>query len=267
MQYTYLLAAVIAALAGGTAGTPTGQDIVARGRPLVTLCKQYGYHRDNGYEILNNLWGKDSATSGSQCTYYNGRVGTGVSFSSDWSWAGKPNDVKSFIYANRVFTRPLISNIKTLPTSAQWSYNASDIRANVAYDIFTHSDPNHANSGGDYEVMIWLHRYGGVWPITESRTGKPVTRVKIAGYSWDLYTGWNGRMRVYSFLSAQGSLNFFSADVMLFFNYLTKNYQFPASRQYMLIYQFGTEAYTGRSARFDVSRFQAEVTTKSGKTN
>ncbi|TLD34344.1 hypothetical protein PspLS_01538 [Pyricularia sp. CBS 133598] len=258
------LAALLLSALGASASmlpTTTTRDLVSRAAPVASLCTQYAYLKTNGYEILNNLWGIDTATGGgSQCTYYNGPVGPAVAFSSDWTWRGNDNTVKSYIYANRVFDRRLVSDIKSLPTSVQWSYNTTNVRANVAYDIFTHTDVNHPNSSGDFELMIWLQRYGGIWPITESSTGSPVERVTIAGYTWELFTGWNGAMRVYSFLPPSGtSYNSFSADVKVFFDYLGKKYAFPASKQYMLIYNFGTEAFTGGPAHFDVSRFQAEV--------
>ena len=41
-------------------------------------------------------------------------------------------------------------------------------------------------------------------------------------------------MKVYSFVTAQGAITNFSADIKLFFNYLTSNQGFPASSQYML---------------------------------
>jgi len=144
-----------------------------------------------------------------------------------------------------------------MPTTVSWSYNTSDIRANVAYDIFTSSDINHVNYSGDYELMIWLNRYGGIWPITA--TGSPIAKVTLGGHSWDLYFGYNGAMKVYSFVTASGAITSFSADVKEFFNYLTANQGFPASSQYQLIYQFGTEAFTGGPASFTVSQFSAEV--------
>ncbi|KFA68174.1 hypothetical protein S40285_09780 [Stachybotrys chlorohalonatus IBT 40285] len=66
-------------------------------------------------------------------------------------------------------------------------------------------------------------------------------------------------MRVYSFLAANGPINSFSGDVKLFFNYLIQNQRFPANNQYMLIYNFGTEAFTGGPAYFNVPRFEARV--------
>ncbi|MBE3044914.1 hypothetical protein IMZ48_20615 [Candidatus Bathyarchaeota archaeon] len=142
MLKTLLLAATVALPA-------LGQE------PVATLCEQYGYHSAEGYEILNNLWGQDSATSGSQCTYYLGPSGSGISWSSDWQWEGGENDVKSYVYVGREFERPLVSDISSLPTTVTWSYDTTDIRANVAYDIFTDTDPEHTHSSGEYELMIW----------------------------------------------------------------------------------------------------------------
>ena len=212
------------------------------------LCDLYAYYSTNGYEVLNNLWGKDAATSGSQCTYYNGASGSGIAWSTAWSWQGGQNNVKSYAYAGRQFDRKLVSDIRSLPTTVEWTYNTTDIRANVAYDLFTSTNRTHENSSGDYELMIWyvpftfirkqgltisrLNRYGGVWPITAS--GQPIARVDLAGQSWDLYTGFNGAMRVFSFLAVNGPVNKFSADVKDFFKYLSQNQGFPASSQYLL---------------------------------
>lgn len=124
-------------------------------QPVATLCEQYGYHAAQGYELLNNLWGKDAATSGSQCTYYLGPSGSGISWSSTWTWQGAENNVKSYVYSGRQIQRKLVNSISSLPTTLKWSYDNTNIRANVAYDIFTHTDPEHANSSGDYELMIW----------------------------------------------------------------------------------------------------------------
>lgn len=77
-----------------------------------------------------------------------------------------------------------------------------------------------------------LNRYDGVWPITSS--GQPIATVNIASHTWDLYTGFNGAMRVFSFLAVNGPINSFSADVKDFFNYLIRQQGFPASNQYML---------------------------------
>ncbi len=115
-----------------------------------------------------------------------------------------------------------------MQTSVSWRYSTQDLRANVAYDIFTAVDPNHANSGGDYELMIWLARIGDIYPI-----GKSTSTITVAGYSWDLWVGMNGQMQVYSFV-ATSPVSTFSADVKLFFNYLQANQSFPANKQNLI---------------------------------
>ena len=120
-----------------------------------TLCEQYGYYAAGGYEINNNMWGKDSG-SGSQCTYVNSMSSGGASWRTTWTWNGGENNVKAYPNAGLRVTSPkLISQIGRIPTSASWSYSNTNIRANVAYDLFTAADPNHSKSSGDYELMIW----------------------------------------------------------------------------------------------------------------
>jgi len=196
-----------------------------------TLAELYAYWCGDGYELINNLWGKDAATSGSQCTYLDDACGTSVQWHTTWTWHGAPNNVKSYPYAGRQFPRGRkISSISSMPTSATWRYDNENIRANVAYDVFTAEDPNHANSGGDYELMIWLGKYGGVCPI-----GSPVCSVALAGRTWDLWVGFNGRMKVYSFVPPSGGIiRSFSGDVKEFFNYLQANHKFPASSQNLI---------------------------------
>ena len=138
MKTTSLLLAAFAAVASSQA-----------------LCDQYAYYQTNGYEFNNNLWGMDSATSGSQCTYYDGQSGSGVMWHTDWTWAGAENDVKSYVYSGRQFSPRLVSELSNMHTSAQWQYDTTNIRCNVAYDLFTAADPNHDHSSGDYELMIW----------------------------------------------------------------------------------------------------------------
>ena len=64
--------------------------------------------------------------------------------------------MKSYANVGKQFAKGLkISNIKSMPTNIQWDYQPRNIRANVAYDVFTAADPNHDKSSGDYELMVW----------------------------------------------------------------------------------------------------------------
>lgn len=124
-------------------------------RQQQTLCAQYGYWSGNGYEINNNNWGSGSG-SGSQCTYLDNSSGGGVGWHTTWTWSGGQNNVKSYANAGKQISKGRkISSISSIQSSASWSYSNTNIRADVAYDIFTASDPNHSTSSGDYELMIW----------------------------------------------------------------------------------------------------------------
>ncbi|KAH7316900.1 endoglucanase [Stachybotrys elegans] len=216
-----------------------------------TLCEQYGYHSSNGYEFNNNMWGSGSG-QGSQCTTVNYSSGSGVSWRVEWNWSGGQNNVKSYPYSGRQLSQKrIVSQIGSLPTSTSWNYQGNNIRANVAYDLFTASDPNHSTSSGDYELMIWLGRLGDVYPI-----GNQVGTANVAGQQWNLYYGYNGNMQVYSFV-APNQVNSFSGDVKQFFDYLASNRNYPASSQYLITYQFGTEPFTGSNAVFTASSWSA----------
>lgn len=154
-HHTFLTGLVAVTSAKPIAG-PVEQAVAAVQLQAATLCAQYAYYSSDGYEFNNNLWGKDSATSGSQCTSIESTSSSGVKWSSTWTWWGSENNVKSYVYAGKQFAKGLtISKINSMPTNIQWSYDGSNVRANVAYDIFTAQDPNHDRSSGNYEIMIW----------------------------------------------------------------------------------------------------------------
>jgi xyloglucan-specific endo-beta-1,4-glucanase len=69
---------------------------------------------------------------------------------------------------------------------------------------------------------------GGVQPI-----GTLQTNVTIEGYTWELWIGMNGSMKVFSFV-APSPVNDFNADIKQFYNYLAKTQNYPASKQYLL---------------------------------
>jgi xyloglucan-specific endo-beta-1,4-glucanase len=121
----------------------------------VDLCDQFAYHNEAGWYFNNNEWGSGSG-SGDQCTHVDSVGSSGVSWHTEWSWSGGENNVKSYPYSGRELSdKKLVNTIGKIPSGADWSYSGSDIRANVAYDIFTAADPNHEISSGDHELMIW----------------------------------------------------------------------------------------------------------------
>lgn len=200
---------------------------LVRGDPKNMCGEQEGYSQ-SGYRVQNNLWGKGSATSGSQCSAFNSASGSSVAWSTTWEWYGGQDNVKSYAYSSRDFTKKLVSQISSIPTAAVWSVSNQNIRANVAYDLFTAQDINHSTSSGDYELMIWLGRYGGVNPI-----GSQKSTVNVGGRSWTLWVGYNGSMKVFSFVAPSPITNF-SGNVKDFYNYLASSEGFPASSQNLI---------------------------------
>lgn len=132
------------------------------------------------------------------------------------------------------------------------SYTGSDIVADVAYDLFLSST---ADGDAEYEIMIWLAALGGAGPI--SSTGKSVASTTIGDVSWDLWSGKNGNMQVYSFVASSPTKSF-SGNLMEFFQYLEKN-QGLQSSLYLTDVQAGTEPFTGSQADFTTSSYSVSV--------
>ncbi|KAF4125140.1 xyloglucan-specific endo-beta-1,4-glucanase [Geosmithia morbida] len=221
---------------------------------------QFAYHGSHGYYFNNNQWGRDEG-AGNQTLYVDRVEDTGVAWHVDWTWEGGENSVKSYPYSGREMPdeKRLVKDIGSIPTKVAWDYSGKNIRANVAYDLFTAADPNRDISGGDYELMIWLGNLGNVHPIGSNKGG-----VKVAGRTWALFVGNNGNMKVYSFV-APDTVKSFDANLMPFFDYITNHYDFPAGDQYLTTLQFGTEPFTGSNATFTTSNWEGHISNEAGE--
>ncbi|EAU31682.1 endoglucanase I precursor [Aspergillus terreus NIH2624] len=218
-----------------------------------TLCGQYSSYTSGAYTVNNNLWGQGSG-SGSQCTYVDWVSGSSVAWHTSWTWSGGSSSVKSYANSQLSFRKQLVSGIHSIPTTVDWRYDNTNINADVAYDLFTAADINHVTYSGDYELMIWLARYGGVQPI-----GSQIDTASIGGTTWQLWYGDNGSgQKTYSFVSPS-PLTHWSGDIQQFWNYLSSRHGYPASSQYLINLQFGTEPFTGGRATMTVSSFSASV--------
>ncbi|GAM41656.1 endoglucanase [Talaromyces pinophilus] len=218
-----------------------------------SLCSQYSSYTSGQYSVNNNLWGESSG-SGSQCTYVNSISSSGVSWSTTWNWSGGSTSVKS--YANSQLsglTKKLVSNLQSIPTSVQWSYSNTNIVADVSYDLFTAADINHVTYSGDYELMIWLGKYGGAQPL-----GSQIGTANVGGATWQLWYGVNGSQKTYSFVASSQTTSW-NGDILQFFKYLQSNQGFPASSQYLIDLQFGTEPFTGSQTTLTVNHWSASV--------
>ncbi|KAI0777698.1 concanavalin A-like lectin/glucanase [Trametes elegans] len=222
-------------------------------------CGQWDVVSVGQYSLLLDLWGKDGATSGSQCANLVSANGNTVSWKTTWTWTGG-SGVKSFtnIQLNEGINKQL-SAIKSIPTTWQWSQSASgDIVADVAYDLFTSSTAGGANEN---EIMIWLANFNA-GPISAQygADGKPVpvkANVQLAGHTWNLYSGSNGANAVWSFLPTSGTITSFSGDVKEFLTFLTQNEGISTS-QFLVTAQAGTEPTSG-SATLTTSAYSLAI--------
>ncbi|KAG8807630.1 hypothetical protein FRC19_006414, partial [Serendipita sp. 401] len=211
----------------------------------------WGTYASGSFTVFQNLWGASAATSGSQCMNVNSVSGSTFAWDTTWTWAGGPYNVKSYDnVAYNIATGVQVSKITSIPTTWNWSQSGTSPVNNVAYDLMTNasSDPNATHQ---YEIMIWVGAFGGAGPI--SSTGAAVATPSIGGISWKLYDGYNGSMRVFSFV-ASSNVKSFSGDLKAFLTWLASNKGFPTS-QYLVVLQAGTEPFTGSNVKLTTSKY------------
>ena len=198
--------------------------------------------------INNNTWGQDASPAGwSESVTTNGAN----SFRIDFNWPTGPNNNSVKAYPSAVLGWHWGWHFPTgtgLPTrlsanqniNTSYSYSASFGSggvANVAYDIWMHTQSNPQLENPSDEVMIWVNATGGAGPI-----GGTIATVNIGGASWDLHRG-NIGWEVWSFVrtsnSSSGSLN-----IKSFTDYLRNTWGLSANK-YVTSVEFGSEIFHG----------------------
>ncbi|TDZ67586.1 putative xyloglucan-specific endo-beta-1,4-glucanase A [Colletotrichum trifolii] len=248
MQLTsYLVSAILAATAVASP-TPT----IEKRNTTTTWCESFGSLATGGYTVYHNNWGAADATSGSQCTTFESLKSGSVAWSSKWSWAGGQGKVKSYPNVALEKVNKPLSSIKSIPSKWTWTYDGSDLVADVAYDLWLAPS---VGANNKYEIMIWLVALGGAGPI--SSTGKMIDSPTIAGTTWSLFSGPNGDTTVYSFV-APSTINSFDGDLYGFFDYLVSK-QGVAKTNVVTSLQAGTEPFTGSNAVFTTTGVSISV--------
>jgi len=209
------------------------------------------------YTLCQNLWGSASGV-GSESSTLVSVSGNTVAWSTNYTWANNPNNVKS--YPNLISNTAKgvqLQNIQSTQTFWQWHYQtqSSGIRADVSYDIWTGvaSSGNPASTASSFEIMIWLSGLGGIQPVGS----QIATGISLAGHTWSLWRGPNANWQVLSFVSSSGDITTFSADLNEFFDYLIQH-QGVAPTQYIQAIQAGTEPFTG-TANLVTSNFSVAL--------
>ncbi|KAI0727119.1 endo-1,4-beta-D-glucanase [Fomitopsis betulina] len=228
-------------------------------KAATTLTGQYSCATSGNYQLCNDQWGAGNG-EGSQSSTLESTSGTSITWSTTYTWSENENDVKS--YANVEPTSGAsgmtLAEITSAPTTYNWEYTSSSsgLRADVSYDIWTGTSAGSpASSTSSYEIMIWLSGEGGIEPV-----GSQIdSGISVAGHTWNLWSGPNSNWQTISFVSADGNINDFSADINEFFQYLEEN-QGVSTSQVLQAIQAGTEAFTG-TATLSVTDYSVTVNT------
>ncbi|KAL5477021.1 hypothetical protein ACEPAI_3208 [Sanghuangporus weigelae] len=212
------------------------------------------------FNLCENLWGAHAGVGNQNSTLISATSDT-VSWETVWTWANNENSVKSYANVESLTARGVqLSNIVSAPTSWSWTYKtqSSGIRADVSYDIWLGpaSSGTPASSASAYEIMIWLSGKGGIQPVGSQTT----TGISLAGHDWNLWKGPNSNWQVLSFVSADGDITEFEADLNEFFEYLVSNHGVSSS-QFLQSIQTGTEPFTG-SADLLTNSYSVSVSSK-----
>ncbi|KAG2031819.1 glycoside hydrolase family 12 protein [Suillus americanus] len=237
------------------------QKVHARSVDTSLISGQWDSANAGQYSLLNDLWNKKNATWGYQSSQITSMEGSTIAWTTTYTWAGGPGQVKSFanIQLNTGINEQL-NAISSIPTTWEWSLSNNVLaEGDVAYDIFTSYNPGGSNVN---EIMIWLANINS-GPISavynaEGQAVPIATNISLEGYTWDLYSGYNGVNQVYSYLLTSGTtIESFSGDVYPFLSYLIDNNSIK-STQYLTCVQAGTEAMSG-SAQFTTSAYSVAV--------
>ena len=213
------------------------------------------------YWINNNQWGA-SGGSGTQSIWSTCTSGNTIGWGTEWNWSGSSGQVKSYASAvlgwqwgwkvsNTGLPVQLSSN-KTI--NCGWTYRVQPGQTiDVSYDLFVHdmANPGTNNDPTD-EIMIWLDRSGGAAPI-----GGTSATVSIAGTSWELHEGSNGRWMVHSYVRSSNADTGATLNLMDFLKDLTSKRNL-SSNKYLSSIQAGTEVFLG-SGRLDTDQYYCTI--------
>ncbi|KAF7362309.1 Xyloglucan-specific endo-beta-1,4-glucanase A [Mycena venus] len=213
-----------------------------------------------GFTLCQNLWGASFGVGSQSSTLQNANT-QAVAWTTNYTWANGPNQVKSYANVESVASKGVqLQNVASAPTLWNWTYATQSvgIRADVAYDIWfgKASSGSPATSASSYEIMIWLSGLGGIQPVGSQIT----TGTVVANHTWNLWKGPNANWEVFSFVSAAGNLNSFDVDLNDFFTYLVQQ-QGVAPTQFVQSIQAGTEAFVG-NASLVTSAYSVSIVSK-----
>jgi hypothetical protein len=185
------------------------------------ICEKFGSTtiQSGRFYVQNNVWGADTP----QCIDVNQNGGfTVTSAGHNKATNGSPAAYPS-IFAGCHYTlcttgsqlpmQVSDSRFPSVQTSVSMTQTATNTY-NASYDIWFDPTPRTDGQNTGAEIMIWLHRQGGVQPV-----GSRVGSATIAGGTWDVWfgnIGWNvvSYVRTAQTTSLSFAVNAFYSDAV-----------------------------------------------------
>lgn len=119
MKFTSAVLSAALAVTAMAAPAPTSASELDK-RAASTMCGNWGTVATGGYTVYHNNWGAGQASSGSQCTTFTSFVNNAFAWSTSWTWAGGPGQVKSYSNVALEKSNKMISAIKSIPSTWTW---------------------------------------------------------------------------------------------------------------------------------------------------
>jgi len=89
-------------------------------------CDTFNPVRTGNYAVQNDAWGASNGV-GSQRAQIDGLIGDSLAWSSNFSWANKPNEIESYTNVEAAANTPCkpLKQYNTIPTTWDWRYVCS----------------------------------------------------------------------------------------------------------------------------------------------
>lgn len=238
---------LLAASAGTVAVAPVGVAYAD-----TQICDRYGTTTTNGYIVMNNVWGADTA----QCVNVTNSGFAVTTANHHKPTNGGPGSYAA-IYLGCYYDNcspstnlPMrVDQISSATSSSTFSYPDSGIY-NGAYDIWL--DPTAKKTGENkQELMVWFDRQGPIRPYG-SRTGSAT----IDGRTWEVWSGSAAYRDVVSYFPSS-PINSWKFSVLDFITDL-KTRSGVTDSWYLTSIQAGFEPWVG-GAGLAVNSFAASV--------
>jgi hypothetical protein len=165
---------------------------ISRVTPIVAVCDDYALVDSNGYQLNNNVWGKESVTDYSQCVFTTG-AGAATQFGWLWRWPVSTPSYQVRSYPEVMAGKSpwnTINNGHGLPapitSQVSFTFNldlAVDAPSayNFAPEVWLTTDPQPNAGNVTDEIMFWL-KHENMTPA-----GTVVGAFSNGGVDYDVY--------------------------------------------------------------------------------